>query len=280
MPKIEIVSEASGRRPKRDPDRAAQSLERGRACFERHQWDDAFQVLSAADAVTPLDVDDLNRLAMSAGLTARDAEMLSALERVYNARLEMGERLAAARAAFWVGFRLFARGEVGRATGWLGRSQRLVDAEERECVEQGYLLLPLGQRHLNAGEFLDAHDAAARAAEFGDRFGEADLAAFARNLQGRVLLAAGQLENGFALLDEAMVAATSGELSPVVTGILYCSAIASCQRVYALDRAREWTMALTTWCETQPQLGMFTAHCHVHRAEVLRIERLVAGVGR
>ena len=265
------MSEASARRPKRDPSRTAESLERGRACFERHQWDDAFQALSAADAVTSLGVDDLDRLAWSAGLTARDPEMLSALERVYNLRLETGERLAAARAAFWLGFRLFARGEVGRATGWLGRAQRLVDAEERECVEQGYLLLPLGQRHLNAGEFVEAHDVAARAAEFGDRFGEADLAAFARNLQGRALLAAGQLERGFALLDEAMVAATSGELSPVVTGIIYCSAIASCQRVYALDRAREWTQALTAWCETQPQLGMFTAYCHVHRSEVMQM---------
>ena len=171
--------------------------------------------------------------------------MLSTLERVYNIRLETSEALAAARTAFWLGFRLLARGELGRANGWLGRAQRLVEREGRECVERGYLLLPVGQRHLNAGEFVEAHDAAARAAEFGDRFGEADLSAFARNLQGRALLAGGQIERGLALMDEAMVAATSGELSPVVTGIIYCSAIASCQRVYALDRAREWTVALT-----------------------------------
>jgi len=85
------------------------------------------------------------------------------------------------------------------------------------------------------------------------------------------LLSEGRLDRGLALLDEAMVAATSGELSPIVTGIIYCSAIASCQRVYALDRAREWTAALTSWCEAHPQLGMFTGHCLVHRAEIMQL---------
>ena len=72
-------------------------------------------------------------------------------------------------------------------------------------------------------------------------------------------------------MDEVMVAATAGELSAVVTGIVYCSAIASCQRVFALSRVREWTAALATWCDAHPQLGMFTGHCLVHRAEVLQL---------
>src|SRR6185503_9743216 len=94
---------------RRDP-KGLGPLERGRACFERHEWDDAFVALSAADQAAPLGVEDLHRLAWSAGLTARDEEMIATQERVYHARLEAGECLAAARAAFWVGFRLLARG--------------------------------------------------------------------------------------------------------------------------------------------------------------------------
>jgi DNA-binding CsgD family transcriptional regulator len=190
---------------------------------------------------------------------------------VYHAHLDAGECLAAARAAFWLGFRLLAHGEIGRSGGWLGRAQRLVERDGRDCVERGYLLLPAAQKHLSAGEFNEAHDTAARAAEVGERFDEADLLAFARNLQGRAFLSAGRIDHGLPLLDEAMVAAISGELSPIVTGILYCSAIASCQRVYAFDRVREWTAALTVWCEAHPQLGMFTGHCLVHRAEIMQM---------
>lgn len=246
-------------------------LLRGRACYERGEWNDAFEALSLADQSTPLDAEDLHRLAWSAGLTARDDQMLSTQERVYHARLEAGQNLVAARAAFWLGFRLFARGEAGRASGWLSRAQRLVELHAEDCVEQGYLLLPASQRHLSAGELVEAHDCAARAALIGERFAEADLVAFARNLQGRALLRQGRIASGLVLMDEAMVAATSGELSPVVTGIVYCSAIASCHRVFALDRVREWTAALSLWCNANPQLGMFTGHCLVHRAEVMEL---------
>ena len=240
------MSDAREGNPKHRAAEPARLLERGRACFERHEWNDAFHALSLADASTPLGAGDLQRLASSAGLTARDEEMLPAQERLYHAHLEAGESLAAARAALWLGFRLLARGEAGSAGGWLGRAQRLVEREGRDCAEQGYLLLPVGQRHLSMGEFDQAHDAAARAAELGERFGEADLIAFARNLQGRALLSQGRLDDGLALMDEAMVAATSGELSPLVTGLIYCHAISSCQRVYAFDRSREWTAALTS----------------------------------
>jgi DNA-binding CsgD family transcriptional regulator len=197
--------------------------------------------------------------------------MLATQERVYQAWLDAGAGLAAGRAAFWLGFRLLARGEPARAGGWLSRAQRLIELHAQDCVEQGYLLLPAAQKHLSAGEFTAALDCAARAVEVGERFGEADLVAFGRNLQGRTLLLHGEIERGLAFLDEAMVAAIAGELSPVVTGIVYCSAIASCHRVFELDRVREWTQALSNWCDAHPQLGMFTGHCLVHRAEVLEM---------
>src|SRR6185295_5441260 len=148
-------------------------------------------------------------LAWSAGLTARDEEMLAAQERVYQARLDAGENLGAGRAAFWLGFRLLARGEPARASGWLSRAQRLVDLHAQDCVEQGYLFLPAGQKHLSAGESVEAEKCAARAVQIGERFGEADLVAFGRNLQGRALLVQGQIDRGLGLLDEAMVAATA-----------------------------------------------------------------------
>jgi DNA-binding CsgD family transcriptional regulator/tetratricopeptide (TPR) repeat protein len=251
------------------PDIAALLL-RGRTCFERQEWNDAFEALSLADRLSPLNADDLSRLSWSAGLAAKDEDMLATHERLYHLHMEAGGDLAAGRVAFWLGFRLLARGEPARASGWLSRAQRLIEPHG-DCVEQGYLLLPMSQKHLSAGELTEAGDCAARARLIGERFGERDLVAFALNLQGRVLLADARVEQGLALLDEAMVAATCGELSPLVTGIVYCSSIASCHRVFALDRVREWTTALSSWCSAHPQLGLFTGHCLVHRAEVFEM---------
>jgi ATP/maltotriose-dependent transcriptional regulator MalT len=66
-----------------------------------------------------------------------------------------------------------------------------------------------------------------------------------------------------------MVAVTAGELSPIVAGIVYCNTIAFCRDVYEVRRAREWTTALTRWCEQQPEMVAFTATCLAHRAEIL-----------
>src|SRR5262249_4225179 len=99
-----------------------------------------------------------------------------------------------------------------------------------------------------------------------------DLSACARHLEGLALLTGGQVTGGLTLLDEAMVAVTGGELSPLVTGLIYCSVIDGCCQVYALGRAREWTEALAQWCAEQPELIAFTGVWLAHRAEILQFQ--------
>src|SRR4029078_339427 len=157
------------------------------------------------------------------------------------------------------------------ATGWLGRAQRWVEREDRECAEQGYMLVPVAFEHEAAGDFEGAAATAGAAAEFGERFGDADLFALAVQMQGGVLVKCGRVEEGLALLDEAMVTAIAGELSPIVTGIVYCGVILACEEIYELRRAQEWTAVLALWCEQQPDLVAYTARCPVHRAQLMHI---------
>ena len=89
--------------------------------------------------------------------------------------------------------------------------------------------------------------------------------------QGRGLVKLGRVTEGLGLLDEVMVAVTGGELSPIVTGLMYCSVIDSCQEAHALRRAREWTAALSRWCEQQPEMVSFTGRCLIHRAEIMQL---------
>ena len=80
-----------------------------------------------------------------------------------------------------------------------------------------------------------------------------------------------RIDEGLALLDEAMLTAVAGEVSPVATGLLYCSVIDGCQQLHELRRAQDWTAAMTSWCEQQPDLVMFTGRCLVHRAEIMQV---------
>ena len=249
-----------------------QELDRAREYFRQRAWADAYQAFLLADRETPLDADDIEQLALTACLVGQDEEYLRALERAYNAHRDIGERLRAVRCGFWLGFRLLMRHEVGRATGWLARAERLLGHETRECAERGYLRLPVVEQRLESSDYEAAYAAAAEIAAIGERCGDPDLIACARHQQGRIRLQQGQVENGLALLDETMVAVTSGELSPLVTGLMYCSVIQACQRAYAIDRAREWTAALSRWCEGQPDMVAFAGACQVHRAEIMQLQ--------
>lgn len=248
----------------------AEAPERGRALFAARRWRDAYDALKASDASTPLAVEDLWRLARCAALSGNEHECLELEERLYRQE-ETGDARQAARAAFWLGFRLLHLGETSRSSAWLSRAEKQVERIGAPCVEQGYLELPAVRRAYVAGDFQAAFEAAGRAVAAAERFGDRDLLSFARNLQGRSLIRLGQIEAGLRLHDEAMLAAASGELSPIITGLIYCSAIDSGQTVLAVERVREWTESLRDWCDAQPQLKLFAGECLVCRAEVLEL---------
>jgi DNA-binding CsgD family transcriptional regulator len=239
--------------------------------YGERAWEAAFQALSDADRESPLEAHDLELLALAAYLTGRDDEYLSTLERAYNAHLETSDMLRAFRCAFWLGFRVLMRGEMGRANGWFAHAQRLLEQDARDCAERGYLLLPTVGQGANSGDNEAAYTAAAEAAAIGQRCGDLDLLACARMEQGRIRLQQGQVGAGLSRLDEAMVLVISGKLSPLVTGLMYCSVIQACLQVYAFDRTREWTVALTQWCEGQPDMVAFVGACQVHRAEIMQL---------
>ncbi len=254
------------------PAQSSEQLERGRRLYAARAWGDAYESLSHADQTVPLGAEDVELLATSAYMLGRDDEWMRLLERAHLVYVDAGEARRAARCAGWIGTNLALRGEVGGATGWFARAQRLLESYGRDCPERGWMLLPVMYRHEGAGDLAAAAATAAAALEIGQRFGDADLFALAAAGQGYMLLKQGRVKEGLALLDEAMVAVTTGELSPIPTGLVYCGVILACQEVYELGRAREWTSALSRWCADQPDLVAFTGRCLVHRAEIMQLE--------
>lgn len=250
---------------------AVAELERGRQSYASQAWTDAFELLSAADRSDQLGAGDLELLATSAYMLGREENYLGILERAYRAHLDADEGPAALRCAFWIGVTLASGGEMGRAGGWLGRAQRLLDRQGDDCVDSGYLLLPRVFEQKGSGDLEAAAATAAEAAAIGERFGDPDLFALAAHEQGHTLIRLGRLKEGLALLDESMVAVTAGELSPIASGIVYCGVILACQDAHELRRAQEWTIALTGWCERQPDLVAFTGRCLVHRAQIMQL---------
>ncbi len=198
-------------------------------------------------------------------------DYMAVLERLHHAHVEAGRPLPAAHAAFWLGMTLAIRGEMGPAGGWFGRAQRLVEGVGEDCAERGLLLLPRVVQLEASGDFDGAFEAAREAAQIAERFRVADLAAAALQFQGMLRIKQGRIDDGLRLLDESMVVVTGREVSPMIAGVVYCGVIACCEEAFEVRRAREWTDALTRWCEEQPQMVAFTGRCLAHRAGIMQL---------
>lgn len=245
-------------------------LEKGRRAVAERSWREAHESLAAARRQQTLPAQDLWSLAVASYLVGDEPDFQDTLREAHQACLDAGDALESVRAAFWLGQFLASRGEMARASGWFGRAARVVGDMESEGAARGYVLVPHGYRQLTEGDYEECARTAGRAAEIGRRCRDHDLTSLATHMQGRALLRLGQLDDGLALLDEAMVAVTADELSPIASGLIYCSVISACRDVWALGRAQEWTDALTEWCARQPDMIAYTGPCRVSRSEILQ----------
>jgi ATP/maltotriose-dependent transcriptional regulator MalT len=248
-----------------------QALERARKSFEQRAWGESYRLLEAVDREAPLEPEDLERLAIAAYLIGHDDECEAFTARAHQTFLDRGDREGAARAAFWLAFALLGRGAMAPASGWLARAERVLDEGQLDCVVRGYLLIPAAIQHIVRGDPSAAHAAFSQVAEIAHRFDDRDLATLACQGRGRALIRLGNIIEGVALLDEAMVSVIAGDVTSIVAGDVYCSVLEACQETFDVRRAYEWTASLARWCATQPDLVRYRGECLIYRAEVQQL---------
>ncbi|ONI92296.1 hypothetical protein ALI22I_05005 [Saccharothrix sp. ALI-22-I] len=249
----------------------ADGLEQGRTSFAQRSWGVAYTQLAAADADTPLDLDDLERFGLAAYLTGNDEVSARVWTRAHHEALLRDDPQRAARNAVLIGSGLMFRGEVAPAMGWFARAGRVLEGCD-ECAEQAWLLIWNAYARMWGGDPAGAEPAFTESVQAGRRFGDLDLVTMSRLGQGMCLVMRGQGPAGVGLLDEVMAGVTSGEVSPMYAGIAYCAVIGACSDLFDLRRAREWTAALTRWCDSQPDLVPYRGNCLVHRCELMQLQ--------
>ncbi len=246
-----------------------EDLGRARADFERGEWVAALDLWAGVDR-DQMDAGDLKSAGQSAFLLGRRDDAADFYQRAFRTFLDGGDPGGAVRCAFYLAMMFGTGGEPALAAGWGSRAERLLDDLDPEAVEGGYVSFLHMYGHLWAGEWPEASACAAATTSAGRAHGDPDLLALGLCSQGRLAIFSGDVAGGLALLDESMAGAAAGELSAVVCGNVYCTAIEGCQEISDFGRVAEWTTALHRWCTAQPGLVAFTGQCSVHRAQVMR----------
>src|SRR3972149_7598498 len=199
-------------------------LEQGRAAATRHAWSEAYEALSSAGAAERLGPEDLEQLAKASWWTGRSAGSIEARERAYAAYLERGDVERAAFCALTLRREHPTKLEASAARGWLSRAERLL-ADRPESSAHGYLAIAHAELAWHTGGFDRALEHVGRAVELGARTGDRDLQAWAVMHRGEVLVARGDLEEGWEHLEEVAVAAIGGGVGADPTGARVCNVV-------------------------------------------------------
>jgi hypothetical protein len=245
------------------------ALESGRKAYEARAWRDAYAELTAAEATRQLDAEDLERVGLAAYLIGKDADALVFWGRAHHAHLDNGDVERAVRVAFWPALHLLLTGELARSNGWVARGERLLG--DRDCVEQGHLAGLRGVTAMFGGDLAAALRDMERGIEIGERFENLDVLAMCRIGTGQCLRMAGDVEPAMRLFDETMISIIGAEVSPILTGTLFCAVLLECRAMLDVRRAHEWAEALNDWCERQQELFPYRGECLIHRSELMQL---------
>ena len=248
---------------------AEDPVQAGRDALGRHAWLEAFEQLSQADRDGRLSADDLEALALSAFCAAHTDTGLEVKERAFKAHEAQGNDLRAAYLALDIARQYGYAGKPSIASAWTRRAERLI-GPEGETYAHGYLALVRSEVAGAVGDLETALTLAERAVEIGTRAADADLNAYALTNLGALKIASGATSDGFALMEEASIAAVNGDLSPLTSGITACRMIGACRDLTDYRRASEWIEATEKYCDRQSLSG-FPGVCRIHRAEVAAV---------
>ena len=230
-------------------------------------WPRVYALLSSRSERTAREHSALADAAWWLGKLDESAEVR---EKAFQARNDEGDLDGAALEAFFLSLALGDKGEDALASGWRSRAYRLAEKLD-DPLSGGYLLSMEAIAAYHRGEAQESVDKARATAEIGRRHGDDTLVAWAIHVEGLGLVKLGDVDQGWARLDESMVSAVAGRLKPMWAGLMHCGMLVACEEWGDPRRAWQWVEATERWLATVPGAVMYPGVCRVHKVRVMQL---------
>jgi DNA-binding CsgD family transcriptional regulator/tetratricopeptide (TPR) repeat protein len=243
---------------------ATDPVERGDEALAGGDWEGARAAFEAAVEATP-SARAYEGLGLSLWWLHDTDGAIAQMERAYAGYREEDETRRAASCALWLAREFSAAyGHEAVSAGWLARAEGLL-RDAGEVPEQGWLALTRAERSDAPDEM---HSNAGAALEIARRLSDADLEAAALIRAGYADVASGSVEAGMAKVDEALAAATGGEVRSLETiGDVVCVGIAACELAADWQRIEQWGTAVQGWVTSHDDVAVL-GFCYACCAEM------------
>jgi ATP/maltotriose-dependent transcriptional regulator MalT len=246
---------------------ATDVVELGRRAAAERRWRAVCELFAPlGSALSP---PDLEVLATASFLRGQPDAAFTSLRAAHEAYLAADDVVGAARTAGWIAIEGLESGDPALSAGWVARGLRLVERLGDATPVGGLVaLVPAALAAMFVGDLDDALRRFERIAETAERNDDRELAAHAALGRGICLTTSGRTAEGFALLDQAVEAATRDGVSPITTCVTFRIVLNHWHQAFDLARAERWTAAFAQWCADQPELVAYTGQAHAYRAQI------------
>jgi class 3 adenylate cyclase len=241
-----------------------------RSAFQAKKWEETRDLLLRLEQGQPLTGAQHDMFGNTLWWLGRHEEMTTRWESAFNTYLAEGNPQNAAMAGILLSevFTHATAPDVARA--WERKVERVLENDaDTDSLARGYLLRWQTVRTLEADHDLErAADLASRVMQIARSHGDGNLEALALQDQGRIKIAAGDIDEGMTLMDEAMLAAIAGDVAPMTVGRSFCNMLSVCDQTGDIRRAGQWTQAADRWCSENDH-GPYPGVCRIFKAELL-----------
>lgn len=245
---------------------ALASVQRGHDALRIGDWAMARSLLEAAVEVdeTPEALDGLGQVHYWQG---DYPAAVNYRERAYAGFRARGDDQSAAIMACWLAYlHGFVFGNFAASSGWVGRARSLIEGAG-DCAERGWVAF---MSALFADDLEETERRVAEAMRIAKRFGDTDLHFGALSAVGCCLVERGRVREGMARLDEAVAAATSGEVKDLSTvADIYCKMLFACEMALDVRRAEQWMAVAQAFVRRSNSLPVSGIYCRTYYCGVL-----------
>jgi DNA-binding NarL/FixJ family response regulator len=240
------------------PEPLAESLAAGQAALARADWGAARAAFDDALRAEPNAPDAHDGLGVALWWLNEIEACHAARAAAYVEFKRRGHARRAAHIAAWLAReQVFLRQNPSAMNGWFARAKRLL-AGEGPCAERGWLDLWRASMLAPPDEL---ERVSRQTLELARQAGDDDLQVAALAFGGLGRVSRGDVAGGMDSLDEAMAAATGGEVaSHMVASEVFCVTLSACEMSGDLVRTEHWCQAAREYAERN-HCAFLSAYC-------------------
>jgi len=239
------------------------------SAFGEKNWGAASEAFALADQLQPLTADALESWAIAAQCAGSLRDAVAPLERASAGHLAAGDKEGAARAILVLARIQLELREINVTRACLRRAGNLLE-HLPTGAQHGHLSWMTSRTDLADGRLEQARDNAMNAIAIARQLSNPDIEAIGTLCLGIALQASGDTPQGLELQGEAAASVVSGNVSPLIGGLVYCGLLSGYFNAGELQRAAQWTDSFTRWCE-RSKVQLFNGSCLLHRAEIYAV---------